>query len=129
MTGVALYGCAVLIAVSTTHFAIGLVGFFIAGFAHVLNGSSVTTSIHAQVSDEFRGRVASFNMTAVLLGFPLGSLFGGFMGDRFGLRPVLACYGTALLVYVTIVMTRRDGLRLLDRNRAPNPPSIVPAQP
>ena len=118
MTGVALYGTAVLIAVSTTHFVVGLVGFFVAGFAHVLNGSSVTTSIHAQVSDEYRGRVASINMTAVLLGFPLGSFVGGMLGDRFGLRPVLGTYGGLLLIYVWFVVTRLDGMRLLDRGRA-----------
>ncbi len=112
--GLVLYGIGLLIVAATNVFWVGLVGFAITGFAHVLVNVSVTTAIQAHVSDAFRGRVTSLQLMGIILSMAAGAQLGGAIGDSFGLPAVLALYGSVLVGYAAFAHWQMDGLRGLD---------------
>jgi MFS family permease len=114
--GLVLFSVGLAVAVSSTAFAIGLLGFLIAGTAHGFTNISLNTAIQAQVHEEYRGRALSMFLMALLAGMPLGTLAGGVLGDLIGLRATLGLFGASVLAYLLFVSSRRDRLRLLDGN-------------
>ena len=110
------YACGILVVVSTHSFAIGALGFALMGTGHVSGGTSISTSLHAQVQEQYRGRLTSFYLMALLGGSPLGALLWGALGDAIGLRRALFCSAAALLGYLAFVVVRFDRLRGLDAN-------------
>ncbi len=109
LTGLLLYGCGAMAVVLTTKLVVGLAAFLLMGLAHVLTGISMNTTLQVQVSEEYRGRVVSLYLMALLAGMPIGALISGRLGDVVGLRPTLAGSG-ALLVVITIVAALRSEL-------------------
>jgi MFS family permease len=109
LTGLLLYGCGAITVVVTTKLAVGLVAFLLMGLAHVLTGISMNTALQVQVSEEYRGRVISLYLMALLAGMPIGALISGRLGDVIGLRPTLAGSG-ALLIAITLVAALRSNL-------------------
>jgi MFS family permease len=114
LLGLALFSVGIYVTIATKHLAIGLVGFLIAGTAHALCGTSLNTSMQAQVDEEYRGRAISMFMMALLIGMPFGALTGGWLGDHIGLRSTLTAYATVLVGYLIVALTRLRRLRLLD---------------
>ena len=112
--GIAVYALGIAILASSSVFAVGLVAFFVLGLGHVTGGTSVSTSLHAQVQETYRGRIIGFYLMAVLAGTPLGSLTWGWIGDALGLRPAAAISCAVLATYLAYVLVRFDGLRNLD---------------
>jgi MFS family permease len=108
-TGLILYGLGAICVVVTTQLAVGLAAFFLMGLAHVLTGISMNTALQVQVSEEYRGRVISLYLMALLAGMPLGALISGRLGDLVGLRPTIAGSG-ALLVTIAVVAAVRSNL-------------------
>src|SRR6185436_1405467 len=51
------YGFGILIVACTHQVAIGLLGFAVMGCGHVCGGTSISTSLHAQVEEQYRGRL------------------------------------------------------------------------
>jgi MFS family permease len=133
LTGLLLYGCGAMAVVATTKLAVGLAGFLLMGLAHVLTGISMNTALQVQVSEEYRGRVISLYLMALLAGMPIGALISGRLGDVIGLRPTLAGSG-ALLVAITLVAALRSnffaGLDVTGEEHhvtPTRPPAPVPA--
>jgi MFS family permease len=114
--GGACYASGILIVASTHNFAVGAVGFAVMGGGHVCGGTSISTSLHAQVEEQYRGRLTSFYLMAVLGGSPIGALLWGVVGDAIGLRWALCCAAGVLLGYLGFVIVRFDRLRGLDAN-------------
>ena len=113
------YAVGILVVVSTHHFVVGLIGFAIMGTGHVCGGTSISTSLHAQVDERYRGRLTSFYLIALLGGSPVGALIWGALGDAIGLRSALCCAAGLLLAYLGFVFVRFDRLRGLDANVDP----------
>ena len=114
--GGACYAAGIFIVVATHHFAIGALGFAVMGGGHVCAGTSISTSLHAQVDERYRGRLTSFYLIALLGGSPVGALLWGAIGDAIGLRRALCCAAGVLLGYLVLVVVRFDRLRGLDAN-------------
>jgi hypothetical protein len=66
------------------------------------------------VDEEFRGRVMSVFLVAILSGIPIGGLAFGVLGDLVGLRWVVLGAGLALWLDVAVT-GRRGAFALLDR--------------
>ena len=113
-TGLALFGVGLAVAIATTAFVIGLVGFLIAGTAHGFTNISLNTSLQAKVHESYRGRALSVFLMALLAGMPFGALAGGALGDAIGLRPTLAIFAATVLAYLAFVTFRRQRMALLD---------------
>ncbi|MEO8694775.1 MAG: MFS transporter [Acidimicrobiales bacterium] len=122
--GAACYAAGILVVVSTQRFAIGALGFAIMGTGHVCGGTSIATSLHAQVDERYRGRLTSFYLIALLGGSPIGALLWGALGDSIGLRSALCCSAGLLLSYLVFVVVRFDRLRGLDSNTDVVPASV-----
>jgi MFS family permease len=130
LTGISFYGLGAIIAVATPHIQVGLFGFALMGAAHSLGGVASTSTLQTQVSEDFRGRVLALFIMSSFVGIPLGSVVGGRLGDRFGLRPTLAAYGVALGLYGVYAVVRLDWLRIFDTSESSggSPPRGVPAE-
>jgi MFS family permease len=114
LVGIALFSIGIAVTIATKHLAVGLIGFLLAGTAHALCGTSLNTSMQAQVDEEYRGRALSMFLIALLIGMPFGALAGGWVGDRIGLRTTLGVNAVVLAVYLAVAMTRLHRMRLLD---------------
>ncbi|MEE2696858.1 MAG: hypothetical protein VX516_00310, partial [Actinomycetota bacterium] len=66
-----------------------------------------------QLDEEYRGRVMSVWLVALLGGLPLGSFAGGVLGDLLGMRWVMLGYAV-LLAGTISSMARGAGFSLLD---------------
>jgi predicted MFS family arabinose efflux permease len=134
MFGGACYAAGILVVVATHSFVVGAIGFAIMGAGHVCGGTSISTSLHAQVAEQFRGRVTAFYLMAVLAGSPLGAVLWGAIGDTVGLRRALCAAAATLFGYLALVVVRFDRLRGLDDNVDPlalmrEPPLPAPVSP
>jgi MFS family permease len=96
--GLGIFGLGGVLTVATTVFGIGVVAFIVLGIGYSLWLTSIGTALQVQLTDEFRGRVTTFYVTAVVGGTPLGAVLAGFVGDAVGLRPTLVTYGAVLIV-------------------------------
>jgi MFS family permease len=112
--GLLLYGIGLLIVASTDVFAIGIAGFIVVGFAHVLVNVSVTTSIQIVVTEEFRGRVTSLQLMGIIVSMPIGAQIGGLIAETTGLSFVVALFGGALIGFAAFAEWRLGGLQVLD---------------
>jgi predicted MFS family arabinose efflux permease len=130
LTGLLLYGFGAIAVVTTRTLAVGLAAFLVMGLAHVLTGISMNTTLQLQVSEEYRGRVISLYLMALLAGMPIGALISGRLGDVIGLRPTIAVSG-GLLVVVTLVAAARShlfaGMDVLGEQHHVAPASVRPA--
>jgi predicted MFS family arabinose efflux permease len=109
-----LYGCGAIATVVTTSAPVGLAAFLLMGLAHVLTGISMNTSLQVQVSEEYRGRVISLYLMALLAGMPIGALISGRLGDVIGLRPTIAGSGALLIALTIVVAVRSDRFAGID---------------
>lgn len=112
--GLVVYGLGLWVVAATDTFSIGLAGFAITGFAHVLVNVSVTTAIQTHVPDAFRGRVTSLQLMGIILSMAFGAQLGGLIGDSQGLPTVIALFGASLMAYAAFAQTQLGGLRALD---------------
>ena len=65
MQGLGGYVVGVFLIAITTNFAIGVLGFFVCGLAHIAIATSLNTFMQSAVPDEIRGRVVSFYLLGV----------------------------------------------------------------
>jgi MFS family permease len=79
----------------------------------MLHGVTVNTALQLQLDEEYRGRVMSVWLVALLGGLPLGSFAGGVLGDLLGIRWVMLGYAV-LLAGMVSCMVGGAGLALLD---------------
>jgi len=96
------YGVGAIAAMATSSLAIGLVAFTIVGVGYSLWLTSIGTALQVQLTDAYRGRVTTFYIGAIVGGTPIGSVLGGWLGDRVGLRPVFVAYGSVLLLLASV---------------------------
>ena len=108
-------------------FPLALAAVFVLGFVYlgVLSGVSVVCQLRAP--RELRARTASLFMLVLGGGYPLGLVLHGWLGDRFGLRPVTVTGGLALLAVVVAV--RLLAPRQIDALAPPAEPGAVAAVP
>ena len=102
-----------LIVTATPWLFVGFLGYFVMGMAHMLHGVTVNTALQLQLDEEYRGRVMSVWLVALLGGLPLGSFAGGVLGDLLGMRWVMLGYAV-LLAGTISSMARGAGFALLD---------------
>ena len=121
MGGLTAYAAGVVLVGLTPWFAVGMLGFFINGMAHLTVAVSANTTIQLQVDDRIRGRVVSIYILGVLGGLPTGALVGGVLADVIGLRPVIVTMGLLMALYTVYAKRRLDGLRSFDIDRLPSP--------
>jgi predicted MFS family arabinose efflux permease len=100
--GLGILGLGGMCTVATTIFGVGAAAFVVLGVGYSLWLTSIGTALQVQLTDEFRGRVTTFYVTAVVGGTPIGAVLGGLFGDAVGLRPTLMTYG-AVLIAVALV--------------------------
>ena len=96
------YGVGALLVVATASLAVGIVAFVVVGVGYSLWLTSIGTGLQVQLTDEYRGRITTLYVTAVVGGTPIGAVVGGWLGDIVGLRPVITTYGIVLLVLAAI---------------------------
>src|SRR5690606_31137864 len=84
LIGLGFFALGIATTAATGVFVVGIIGFLFAGTAHALCGTSLNTSMQAQVDEEYRGRAMSMFLIALLIGMPFGALIGGAIGDRLG---------------------------------------------
>ena len=96
------YGVGAIGAMLTSSLAVGLVAFVIVGVGYSLWLTSIGTALQVQLTDAYRGRITTFYIAAIVGGTPIGSIIGGWLGDRIGLRPVFIAYGTVLLLLASV---------------------------
>ena len=111
---VGVYALGILLVGASSWLALGMVGYFIFGFAHMGHGVTVNSALQVQVDEQYRGRVMSVWLMSVLAGLPIGSLIGGFLGDVMSVRFVLLLYGGLLALFWVITVVRTDGFAGLD---------------
>lgn len=112
--GMLVYGLGMWVVAATDVFVVGLIGFAITGFAHVLVNVSVTTAIQVHVAESLRGRVTSLQLMGIVVSMPIGAQIGGLLAESIGLSAVVGLYGTVLICYAAWGQFRMDGLRALD---------------
>ena len=100
--GMGIFGLGGVFTVATTVFGVGVAAFIVLGIGYSLWLTSIGTALQVQLTDEYRGRVTTFYVTAVVGGTPLGAVLAGLVGDAVGLRPTLMTYG-AVLILVALV--------------------------
>ena len=108
-----LYGTGLLIVASSSWLGLGMLGYLLTGAAHMLHGTTLSTALQMRVDEEFRGRVMSVFLVAILSGIPIGGLAFGILGDLVGLRWVVLSAGLVLCLD-GLVTGRRGILTLLD---------------
>ena len=108
-----LYGTGLLIVASSSWLGLGMLGYLLTGAAHMLHGTTLSTALQMRVDEEFRGRVMSVFLVAILSGIPIGGLAFGILGDLVGLRWVVLSAGLVLCLD-GLVTGRRGVLTLLD---------------
>ena len=96
--GLGILGVGGMLTVATTVFGIGVAAFIVLGVGYSFWLTSIGTALQVQLTDEFRGRVTTFYVTAVVGGTPIGAVMAGFIGDAVGLRPTLVAYGAVLFL-------------------------------
>jgi MFS family permease len=96
--GLGILGIGAMSTMVTTIFGVGVAAFVVLGIGYSLWLTSIGTALQVQLTDEFRGRVTTFYVTAVVGGTPIGAVLGGLVGDAVGLRPTLMTYGAVLIV-------------------------------
>lgn len=84
----------------THSYAIGQVGYFIAGVGHLQIAVALNTLIQGTVPDEYRGRALSFYLLGVLAGIPIGTQLIGSLGDIIGFRTTLVLDAAAFVVVI-----------------------------
>lgn len=109
-----VYAVGIFVTGSTSWLAVGMIGYALMGVGHMVHGVTLNTSLQVQVDEQYRGRVLSVWLLAVLTGLPLGALVGGFLGQLLSIRFVLFLYGSVLLANIVWTSARTRGLALLD---------------
>ena len=104
--GLAVYTVGLALIPLTGEYAVGLAGYALTGAAHMLVATSLNTFVQGTVPDHIRGRVLSFYLLGVMLGFPIGGYLLGAFGDALGLRPVLVADVVAFALVTTWVVRR-----------------------
>ena len=122
------YGVGAVIAMATAFLSIGIVAFVVVGIGYILWLTSIGTALQVQLTDEYRGRITTFYVTAVVGGTPIGAVFGGWLGDIIGLRPVIVAYGLVLLALAAIGprLLRFDLLDIESSEAVPRPRDAPP---
>ena len=127
------YGVGALLVVATASLAVGIVAFVVVGVGYSLWLTSIGTGLQVQLTDEYRGRITTLYVTAVVGGTPIGAVVGGWLGDIVGLRPVITTYGIVLLVLAAIGprLLRFDLLDVESTDAVPRlrdapPPAVAP---
>lgn len=125
--GIAIYAVGLALIPLTTNFGVGLVAYGICGLAHVLVGTSLNTFVQASVPDEIRGRAMSFYLLGVMLGFPVGALLIGRVGDAVGFREVMV-FNVIVFCVLTYWLTHVREYAQIDHDVivAPVRPATVP---
>ena len=113
-----------LIAAASAVFGAGLIGFAfseslwlsmlllaVAGFGLLLQTASSNTFLQMIVGDALRGRIMSLYTLAFVGTLPLGSLFAGWLADRYGAPATVALGGCATLVASAAFTRRLPALR------------------
>lgn len=111
---ITLYGAALLVVASTSILAVGLLGYLLMGIAHMLHGVSLNTALQVQIDDEYRGRVLSVWLIALLSGLPLGAAAGGVLAELTSIRVVLVTFGCTLVLTTLWTAARTRWLAPLD---------------
>lgn len=112
--GIWVYGSGMLLAATTSHYALGVLGFAITGVAHVMVHISCTTSLQLHVSESLRGRVTSLYLMGIIVSAPIGAQIGGVLGDWIGLSRVIALFACVIFVYGLWARRALRGFRDLD---------------
>jgi Na+/melibiose symporter-like transporter len=134
-----LVGGAVLSAVAaglmaTTRDGVVAAGLFAASAAGILVWNVLTMSLRqALIPAAMFGRVQGAYRTLVWGAIPIGSLVGGALATRFGLRPVFALSGAVLLLaaaaLAVLVQRHRAELAELPGSAATEPGPLAESQP
>lgn len=98
VTGIAMYGVGELVLSATEIYAVGLLGVFIAGAAHMTMATTTNSTVQLMVDESMRGRVMSLYLVVFTLTMPLGAVIEGPLADEFGPRIVVATMGVLLLL-------------------------------
>ena len=118
--GIAIYAVGLALIPLTTNFGVGLIGYGVCGFAHVLVGTSLNTFVQASVPDEVRGRAMSFYLLGIMLGFPVGALLIGRVGDAVGFREVMV-FNVIVFSVLTFWLTHVRDYALIDHDVVVSP--------
>ena len=114
-----IIGSAVLAA--TSKLAVGVVGLFFMGLAHVVTATSVNTALQLQVDDEFRGRAIAAHMQGILTGVAIGAFALAKLADWVEIRGSFVISSLAIGLFTVFATIKFDRLRLLDTDATANP--------
>jgi MFS family permease len=108
-----IYTTSILVIGSSGHYAVGLLGYFLNGIAHLQLAMSLSTLIQGSVPDHVRGRTTSFYMLGLLAGIPTGAFVIGRLADALGMQQALLL-DAAVLGTFAVGLAISGRLRLLD---------------
>jgi MFS family permease len=114
--GLGGYVIGVFLTAVTTNFAVGMIGFFVCGLAHIALATSLNTFMQSAVPDEIRGRVVSVYLLGVMLGMPVGSFILGRLSDVIGMREVLLLNSVAFAAFFVVAFVVFGRYREIDRD-------------
>jgi predicted MFS family arabinose efflux permease len=114
LVAIGLYVTGLVLAASTPLLLVGLAGYIIVGIGHMLHGVNVNTTIQVVVEEEYRGRVMSVWLMALLGGLPTGALVAGALADVVGIRAVMIASSLVLGGFVVLSSLTTRGLKPLD---------------
>lgn len=97
IVGLAAYGLAELVLVSTAVFAVGAAGVLLAGAAHLTMATTTNTTVQLQVDEAMRGRVMAMYLMVFTLAMPIGAIIQGPLADAIGPRTVVLAMGLSML--------------------------------
>jgi hypothetical protein len=115
----------------TINYGVGLIAYGICGLAHVLVGTSLNTFVQASVPDEIPDE-PSFYLLGIMLGFPVGALLIGRVGDAVGFREVMvfnAIVFTVLTFWLTTSGATQRSTTTSSWRPCANAPSAGPRSP
>lgn len=111
--GAMAFGISLIAFGLATSLVFSLIFLFMVGFSIVTSVAVTNTLLQQLVTDEMRGRVMSMFILSFIGTMPIGNLLGGAVAHRFGAPMTLVAGGTAIVVYVSVVMLRNKRLRRL----------------
>lgn len=110
--GVAAYGIAFLTIGLIDVYAVGVVGFVLAGAAFLSTISSTNTVLQLRTPDAFRGRVLALRGACYFTCIPLGAVLQSAIAEWAGVRWSMAVAGAGFAVVLAVLLFPRRSSRL-----------------
>jgi predicted MFS family arabinose efflux permease len=98
----ALFGLCEMFLSFQMSFTMAIVMVFFSGMALIGSLNRFFAATIGSIPNHVRGRVASYNVLAISLGFPTGSMIAGHAASSYGIAMVMRWYGLGLIAILAV---------------------------